>query len=168
MKVWQQFSVLLFLPSLAGCFAHRHPAVRTGSLGAPSAGDSSRAKVNRGSSTTNGSQPQIDPDRRECQQGQATYYADSLAGNKTANGEIYHPYLMSAAHRTLKMGTVVKVLWGEKSIVVRINDRGPYSPGAIIDLSRKAAEQLGMIRAGRIPVWVCPVLVAILGTHMFV
>lgn len=88
-------------------------------------------------------------------EGEAAYYADSLQGNKTASGERYDNKKLTAAHRTLPFGTVVRVtsLVNRRSVEVRINDRGPYSHKArIIDLSRKAAERLDMIRTGVIPV----------------
>lgn len=83
--------------------------------------------------------------------GTASYYADSLAGNTTANGETYDPRELTAAHRTLPFGTRVSVrrVDNGRSVVVRINDRGPYAGASrIIDLSRAAAEALQMIRAG--------------------
>ena len=85
------------------------------------------------------------------QLGQATYYGDSLAGHKTASGERYNPRAFTAAHRTLPLGTVGRVRRRDTGAVVyvRITDRGPYaSPRRIIDLSRAAAERLGMIRIG--------------------
>jgi rare lipoprotein A len=83
--------------------------------------------------------------------GKATYYADSLAGHRTASGEPYDPNRAQAAHRTLPFGTIVRVtsLNSNRSIVVRIVDRGPFGgKGRIIDLSYAAAERLGIIRAG--------------------
>jgi rare lipoprotein A len=85
------------------------------------------------------------------QQGQATYYGNSLAGHKTASGERYNPRAFTAAHRTLPLGSVGRVRRSDTGAVVyvRITDRGPYaSPRRIIDLSRAAAERLGMIRIG--------------------
>jgi rare lipoprotein A len=87
--------------------------------------------------------------------GKATYYANSLAGNKTASGEVYDPKVFSAAHRTLPFGTVVRVVRTDtnKYVYVRITDRGPFAGGGrIIDLSYVAAERLGMIRTGVVPV----------------
>lgn len=87
--------------------------------------------------------------------GKATYYANSLAGRKTASGEPYLPTVFSAAHRTLPFGTVVRVVRTDtnKYVYVRITDRGPFAGGGrIIDLSYVAAERLGMIRAGVVPV----------------
>jgi len=88
--------------------------------------------------------------------GLATYYADSLAGNKTASSETYDPSALTAAHRTLKFGTIVDVRRKDgRSVRVRINDRGPFaSKKRIIDLSRRAAEEIGMIRDGVVPVTV--------------
>lgn len=84
------------------------------------------------------------------QSGTASYYADSLAGRSTASGEPYDPKAMTAAHRTLPFGTMVEVTRDDgRKVVVRINDRGPFGKKKrIIDLSRRAAEELGMVRAG--------------------
>ncbi|MBK1647724.1 septal ring lytic transglycosylase RlpA family protein [Rhabdochromatium marinum] len=84
------------------------------------------------------------------QSGIASYYHDSLQGNKTASGQIYDKNRISAAHKTLPLGTKVKVTDTKtgRSIVVRINDRGPFVKGRIIDLSRRAASQLDMIHRG--------------------
>lgn len=89
------------------------------------------------------------------QQGEATYYADSLAGNSTASGEPYRPELFTAAHRTLPFGTIVRVVRTDTGQVTyaKVNDRGPFGKRTrIIDLSRAAAEQLAMMRAGVVPV----------------
>lgn len=85
----------------------------------------------------------------DAQRGVASYYADSLEGNSTANGERYDPGALTAAHRTLRFGTRVRVERDNGAAVeVCINDRGPYVDGRVIDLSRAAAETIGMIRAG--------------------
>jgi rare lipoprotein A len=81
----------------------------------------------------------------------ATYYANRFAGRKTASGERYNPRALTAAHKTLPLGTIVRVtrVDGEGSpVMVRINDRGPYSPGRIIDLSMAAARRLQMLEEG--------------------
>ena len=82
--------------------------------------------------------------------GRVSYYHDSLAGNRTANGEVYDPKKLTAASRTLPFGTRVRVTNARngRSVVVRINDRGPFIKGRTIDLSRRAAEELGIIRRG--------------------
>ncbi|MEZ4295186.1 MAG: septal ring lytic transglycosylase RlpA family protein [Polyangiaceae bacterium] len=83
--------------------------------------------------------------------GEASYYADSLAGRSTASGEPYDPKEMTAAHRTLPFGTRVEVTRESSGakVIVRINDRGPFGKKTrILDLSRKAAESLGIVKAG--------------------
>jgi rare lipoprotein A len=87
-------------------------------------------------------------------QGKASYYSGKWIGRKTANGEIYRRGDITAAHRSLPFGTKVRVanLKNGREVVVRINNRGPYIRGRIIDLSLEAAKRLDMIRAGVIPV----------------
>ena len=77
--------------------------------------------------------------------GIGSWYGDEFAGKLTANGEIFDPELVTAAHKTLPMPSVVRVtnLDNGKSLVVRINDRGPFVAGRIIDLSREAARRIG-------------------------
>ena len=79
--------------------------------------------------------------------GLASYYK---SGGKTANGEIFNPYGLTAAHRTLPFGTRVKVtnLRNGKSVIVRINDRGPFTRGRVIDLSLAAAKAVGLTGPG--------------------
>ncbi len=82
--------------------------------------------------------------------GVASWYGDALKGHKTASGERFDPSGLTAAHRTLPIGTWVEVTRPGTglSVRVRINDRGPMSPRFIIDLSRGAAEKLQMVRMG--------------------
>ena len=84
------------------------------------------------------------------EEGIASYYADSLDGNPTASGEPYNKEAMTAAHRTLPFGTKVEVtnLSNDKSVVVRINDRGPHIENRIIDVSGAAAQKLGLLDSG--------------------
>lgn len=86
--------------------------------------------------------------------GIASWYGPGFHGNLTANGEVYDMNGISAAHKTLPFGTIVRVIDRETghSIVVRINDRGPFIEGRIIDLSKGAAEKLGMVERGIIRV----------------
>ena len=83
-------------------------------------------------------------------QGYASYYAEEFHGRKTANGEIYDMNALTAAHRTLPFGSKVKVknTINGRTVVVRINDRGPFKSGRIIDISYAAAKQLEMIGPG--------------------
>ena len=86
--------------------------------------------------------------------GKASWYGGKHHGGPTASGERFNKNAMTAAHRTFPMGTRVRVtnLRNGKSVVVRINDRGPYAKGRIIDLSEAAAQKLDMIEAGVVPV----------------
>lgn len=82
--------------------------------------------------------------------GLASYYADKYHGKATASGEVFDTNEFTAAHRTLPFGTRVKVthLENHRSVIVRINDRGPFVEGRVIDVSRAAAEELQFVRAG--------------------
>ena len=92
--------------------------------------------------------PREQPDYDET--GIASWYGPDFYGKSTANGEIYDGNQLTAAHKTLPLPVNVRVtnLENGKSIIVRVNDRGPYARGRIIDLSRKAAELLDVVRAG--------------------
>lgn len=82
--------------------------------------------------------------------GFASFYGPEFQGRRTASGERYDPDDLSAAHRTLPFGTRVRVtnLKNDRSVVVTINDRGPLRRGRIVDVSRRAARELGFLRAG--------------------
>jgi len=84
------------------------------------------------------------------QSGKASYYADKFQGRKTASGEPYDKKALTGAHRSLPFGTRVRVTNTENgaSVIVRINDRGPFSKGRIIDLSRAAFSSIGKTSAG--------------------
>ncbi len=88
------------------------------------------------------------------QKGLASWYGYRFHGRRTASGEVYNMYAMTAAHRTLPLGTYVRVknLKNGRSVIVKINDRGPFVRGRIIDLSYEAARRLGMIKDGVVPV----------------
>lgn len=93
-------------------------------------------------------------DNAPIQRGLASWYGQDFHGLPTAQGELFNMNAYTAAHRSLPLGTRVRVrnLENGRAVVVRINDRGPYRRGVIIDLSRRAAGALGMIREGRVPV----------------
>lgn len=84
------------------------------------------------------------------QTGKIAWYGKRFAGRKTASGQRFDPSALTMAHPTLPFGTRVRVtnLDNGKSVIVRVNDRGPTTPGRIADLSQAAAEQIGMVRAG--------------------
>jgi len=90
----------------------------------------------------------------DIQTGVASFYHHSLHGVKTASGELYDQQAMTAAHPTLPIGTAVKVTnrHNRRSVIVRINDRGPNFGSRILDLSRAAAAELGMLRRGLAPI----------------
>jgi rare lipoprotein A len=93
------------------------------------------------------------------QTGVASYYARGLAGKPTASGEPHKPNALTAASRTLPLGTTAKVTNTEngKSVIVEVNDRGPYAKNRILDVSRKAARHLGFKEDGVAQVAVQPV-----------
>ena len=82
--------------------------------------------------------------------GEASWYGPGFYGNRTANGEVFRPGTMTAAHRTLPFGTRVRVtnLWNGRKAVVRINDRGPFAGDRVIDLAHGAASELGLTSSG--------------------
>ena len=83
-------------------------------------------------------------------QGEASWYGPGFFGNRTANGEVFRPGSLTAAHRSLPFGTKVRVtnLWNGRTAVVRINDRGPFHGARVIDLAHGAAHELGLIASG--------------------
>lgn len=87
-------------------------------------------------------------------EGIASYYADEFHGRQTSSGEVYDMHALTAAHRTLPFNTKVRVvnLENGKSVVVRVNDRGPFKDDRVIDLSLEAAKQIGLIANGTAPV----------------
>ncbi|MDB5742455.1 MAG: rare lipoprotein [Polaromonas sp.] len=86
----------------------------------------------------------------ELERGRASWYGGQFHGRRTASGEHYDKYALTAAHKTLPFGTIVRVrsLTLGKEVDVRINDRGPFTPGRVIDVSQAAAQALGLIGVG--------------------
>jgi rare lipoprotein A len=118
------------------------PACAAGPTAAPVPASAAPAKVAEQTEACAGAPPYA-------QVGLATYYARSLEGRRTANGERYDPKLLTAAHRTLPFGTRAMVRRKDgRSVVVRINDRGPFGRGRVIDLSERAAAAIGLLRDG--------------------
>lgn len=83
--------------------------------------------------------------------GHADYYSDSLHGHRTASGEPYDRNKLTAAHKHLPLGTHLRVVnrHNGKSCILKVNDRGPFTPGRVLDVSMEAARQLGLLRGGR-------------------
>lgn len=93
--------------------------------------------------------PAIDP-KGYSAEGRASYYGAQHQGKRTASGERFDQNALTAAHRQLPFGTrlLVTNLSNNKTVVVKVNDRGPHTRGRLIDLSKAAAEQLGMVADG--------------------
>jgi hypothetical protein len=87
---------------------------------------------------------------RELPEGAASYYGDELAGRPTASGESFDPQGLTAAHRTLPFGTRLRVtsVRNGRSVIVTVNDRGPFSGDRVLDLSQSAAREIGLVRRG--------------------
>lgn len=88
------------------------------------------------------------------EEGLASWYGDSFSGQRAASGEVFHQEDLTAAHRTLPFGTTVRIRRVDTgaSVVVRINDRGPFIESRIVDLSNAAARKLDMLQPGVVPV----------------
>lgn len=104
--------------------------------------------LDAGAADLAGIEPAAEPPAREIGAGVASWYGSRFAGRKTASGERFDPGQYTAAHRTLPFGSRVRVSHGGKSVVVRINDRGPFHGNRVIDLSQAAAAELGLVHAG--------------------
>jgi len=107
-----------------------------------------KTKTNSSNKTISGPAPRYEAE------GRASYYAHKFHGRKTSSGEVYDMHKLTAAHRTLPFGTQLKVtnLSNNKSVVVRVNDRGPFKKERLIDVSLEAAKRLEMIGPGVIKV----------------
>ncbi|ALM54600.1 septal ring lytic transglycosylase RlpA family protein [Halomonas huangheensis] len=97
---------------------------------------------------------EVDVMKIETQDGRASFYADRFQGRTTASGDSFDQRALTAAHRSLPFGTKVLVTREDtgQSVEVEINDRGPFVKGRIIDLSKSAARELGMVSRGTAPV----------------
>lgn len=102
------------------------------------------------SDTTDATSPQDPMATSTILEGRASFYGYRFKGRPTASGETFDPMGLTAAHRTLPFGSRVRVTntSNGRTVIVRINDRGPFMRGRILDVSRGAAERLGMIRSG--------------------
>ena len=86
--------------------------------------------------------------------GESSYYAEKFHGRKTANGETFDMYKKTAAHKSLPFNTILEVtnIENNQSVIVRVNDRGPFVGGRILDLSYSAAKEIGMLAKGVVKV----------------
>ena len=157
-------AVLILILFLTGCSPEASPprSKATPHKSYTSPGKSSGASTNNAGKNT-GTKPYkvlgkyyhpLASARGFSQKGIASWYGKQFHGRKTSNGEIYNMYKISAAHKTLPLGTWVRVhnLKNNKKLDIRINDRGPFVAGRIIDLSYMAAKKLGVIGPGTAPV----------------
>lgn len=153
------------LGSLAGCMTS--PTSSSASGASPRASSSASGQGSTSSAAPGARTPLDAPDRadnsvgtsqlpadaaglKELERGQASWYGPRFHGRRTASGERYDQHAMTAAHKTLPFGTLVRVrsLVTGKEVDVRVTDRGPFVRGRIIDVSRAAAEALGMMGVG--------------------
>lgn len=155
---FRQITVILVLLALTGCSATRLPEPDEGSYSRPSrsstAPSSGRPATTKPYMVKGKYYHPLASSKGFIQQGIASWYGELFHGRKTANGEIYNMYGISAAHKTLPLGTWVRVynLKNNRTLDLRINDRGPFVTGRIIDLSYKAAQLLGVAAPGTAPV----------------
>ncbi len=129
---------LIFLIVVNGC--SRSPRYRTGPVKA-GGGKSNNPPALKTKANGN---------HRKVMKGVSSFYAEDFHGKLTANGEVYDMYGLTAAHKTLPLNTIVRVtnLANNKSLILRINDRGPYVKGRILDCSYGAAKKLDFVTQG--------------------
>ncbi len=96
--------------------------------------------------------PDAAPEAADVRSMVASYYSSVLEGEPTASGEAYQPERYTAAHKTLPLGTEVRVRYGGEAVEVVVNDRGPFVAGRDIDLSLAAAREIGLTAPGTAPV----------------
>ena len=130
--------VLIFLMILSGC--SNSPRYRTGPV----------KTSGKKSISTPSLKTKSNVEHRKVMKGVSSFYAEDFHGKLTANGEVYDMYGLTAAHKTLPLNTIVRVtnLVNNKSLILRINDRGPYIKGRILDCSYGAAKKLDFIVQG--------------------
>lgn len=169
MRVFKNFTLLILLFSLAACSASSGSAsattvwskdeTRLSSVAYDSSGTQLAQSVTAPGPRKTGKPyvikgvtyyPLQSVDHGYQEVGVASWYGKDFHNKKTANGEIYNMHDLTAAHKTLPMPTFVKVenLENGKEVIVRVNDRGPFSKGRIIDLSYAAAQKLDMVKTG--------------------
>ena len=130
--------ILIFLMILSGC--SNSPRYRTGPV----------KTSGKKSISTPSLKTKSNVEHRKFMKGVSSFYAEDFHGKLTANGEVYDMYGLTAAHKTLPLNTIVRVtnLVNNKSLILRINDRGPYVKGRILDCSYGAAKKLDFIVQG--------------------
>ena len=163
MRRYLVFLSTLLLIGASGCVPR--PIYRSDTALAPpprrsaSRGTTSRSQppaVVRPTQTAHPVDPQNISTANAYQIGVSSYYGEQFHGRKTANGEVFNMYKLTAAHRVLPLGTIAKVtnLSNGRWVVVKVNDRGPFIEGRILDLSFAAALELEMVQAGTMKVMI--------------
>jgi rare lipoprotein A len=143
---------VLFVPILvaaficSGCASSPRFATRNAAPSSPAGGNGTESRPADPPKTTRNPSGKV----LLTLEGVASYYADDYHGKVTSNGEVFNMNDLTAAHRTFPFGTNVRVtnLENKKTVIVRINDRGPFKDGRIIDLSLAAARELDLVRNG--------------------
>jgi len=139
---------------LSACSTERIKPANLSSYHAASATDIHRLRhhsiLHLGKTADDAEQDDLDPSTSAIKQGTASWYGPRFHGKKTASGEIYDMYAMTAAHNTLPISSYAQVtnLENHRSVVVRINDRGPFTGNRVMDLSYSAAKKLGIDQTG--------------------
>jgi rare lipoprotein A len=160
LRILAVLAILGFLATLSGCGASM--PVRTGydrrtGTWKPAPGSKSRKVAAKGAASPGIEKDSDDTDVTDSVatiglkiRGQASFYGKELAGSSTSSGELFDPDASTCAHRTLPFGTRLKITYLKKSTstVVRVNDRGPHKDDRILDLSRAAADDLGLTADG--------------------
>ena len=134
--------------------SHSSPQINSNLNPSNSNNNSVSSTLSTSKKTTVASSRQSAQPKNNRKQGMASWYGNGFSGRRTANGETFNPGQLTAAHRTLPFGTKVRVtnLRNGRSVVVRINDRGPHARGRVIDLSTGAARLIGVLQSGLAPV----------------
>lgn len=138
--------IFLLLILLVGC-SHKPVTVAV-----PAAQEPAITKPNHATTAANPDEPELPADTKplSSETGIASWYGAPYHNRRASNGEVYDMHAMTAAHRTLPLGSIVRVtdLKTGSSAIVRITDRGPFIQGRIIDLSRSAADKIGIVQRG--------------------
>jgi len=143
--------LLLSLVFLVGC-SHKPVSVAVPEAPPPAQAQPSESESRSAGTQTNAEQPEFPLDAKPLwsETGIASWYGTPYHNRRASNGEVYDMHAMTAAHRTLPLGTIVRVtdLKTGSSALVRITDRGPFIEGRVIDLSQSAAQKIGIVQRG--------------------
>ena len=144
------FARSLAASAIALLFATAAPPAEAQSASAPAAGAAASAPMRAAAKAAPAGPSATADATASANEGKVAYYGRKFAGRRTASGERFDPNALTMAHRSLPFGSMVRVtnVKNKKSVVVRVNDRGPTTPDRIGDLSHAAAKRIGMTRSG--------------------